>query len=195
MFIKNIYTLFSCKYIIVLVFDFYYYFCSSLVIQKHRLKGCLPVLRTTNRKVGIVLFIISIAYLLLSYNLPDYPYVPVDADAVPLVLGFLLLILSVSLFFQKDEEQNDESKTIQKSGLKEVGMLILIAVYIFLYILLLEPLGFVIISALFIFASTLSLGYKRNIINLIVSLTIPLLFYFAFNYGLKIVLPRGILPF
>lgn len=153
------------------------------------------MLQTTNRKVSIVLFIVSVAYLFFSYNLPEYPYVPVDADAVPLVLGFLLLILSIFLFFQEDEEQNEESKEVQKAGIKEVGMLVLIALYIFIYILLLETLGFVIVSALFIFAATLTLGYKRHVINLIVSLAIPLIFYFSFNYGLKIVLPKGILPF
>lgn len=153
------------------------------------------MLQTTNRKVAIVLFILSLTYLFFSYNLPDYPYVPVDADAVPLVLGFLLLILSISLFFQKDEEQSEESKKIQQSGIKEVGMLILIAGYIFLYVLLLESLGFVVVSCLFIFLTTITLGYKRHIINAIVSLAIPLLFYYAFNNILKIVLPKGILPF
>lgn len=153
------------------------------------------MLHTTNKKVSIVLFIGAVAYLFFSFNLPEYPYVPVDADAVPIVLGFLLLILSVFLFFQTDEEQSEESKKVQKAGFKEIGMLVLIAGYIFLYILFLESLGFVVVSALFIFATTLSLGYKRHVINAVVALAIPLVFYYAFNYLLKISLPQGILPF
>ncbi len=153
------------------------------------------MLQTTNRKVSIVLFIGSIAYLFLSFNLPEYPYVPVDADAVPIVLGFLLLILSIFLFFEKDEEQSEESKKVQKSGIKEIGMLALIAFYIFLYILFLDTLGFVIVSVLFIFLTTWTLGYKHHVRNALVSLIIPLVFYYAFSYILKIVLPKGILPF
>lgn len=154
------------------------------------------MLSTRNKKLGLVLFIFSIIYLYLSFQLPAYNLVPVDADAIPLVLGFLLMILSIVLFFIKDTKQDyEKQKSTLPENKKDTVMLITVAVFIIIYIVILQSFGFIISSLLFIFLTTLLLGYRRHIVNFIVSISVPIAFYYLFDTLLKISLPSGFLPF
>ena len=58
-------------------------------------RGVKMSLHSMDRKVALVIMAISIIYLLLSYQLPHYPYTQVDADVLPKGLGFLLLGLAI----------------------------------------------------------------------------------------------------
>lgn len=152
------------------------------------------MLKTMNKKLALVLIVFSIGYLFMSVRLPSYPYVPVDADAVPITLGLILLVLSIALFFSKDQQEHKEESKPSISK-KDIMSLLYVFVFILLYIWLLEILGFAIVTALFIFCCSWVLGYKKHVTNLIVSVAVPFLFYYLFNYLLQINLPQGILPF
>lgn len=152
------------------------------------------MLNTLNKKVSLFLIVLAAGYLYAAYNLKKYPYVPVDADAVPKVLGYLLIGLAIILFFDKSSE-TEEDKEKRNVPKKEIPMMLGVGVLIFLYIFLLEILGFVVTSALFIFGCSLFLGYRRHVMNAVVSITVPLVMYITFTYLLNIVLPQGILPF
>ncbi|WP_202077349.1 tripartite tricarboxylate transporter TctB family protein [Caldalkalibacillus salinus] len=66
----------------------------------------MMVLKTPNRVMGIIFFLLSIAYLLYAFNIPQFNLtVPVDSDLFPKVLGFMLLVLSFALFFEKDRTE------------------------------------------------------------------------------------------
>lgn len=152
------------------------------------------MLKSVNQKIALILIAITIFYLIMSYRLPTYPYIPVDADAIPKVLGWLLLGLAIILFFSKDidtEEQKAKRKVKKKDA---IAMAIVIALLL-IYITFLETVGFVILTALFIFLSSLSLGYKNHLVNGIVSIVFPIFIYYVFNFLLKINLPQGFLPF
>jgi putative tricarboxylic transport membrane protein len=151
------------------------------------------MLKSVNRKIGVVLIIISVFFLILCYQLPSYPFAVVDADVVPKALGWLFLFLSILLFFQKDTEtaEQKERRNIPK---KEILVLLTVGVFIFLYIFLLEILGFVIVTALFIFVCSKYLGYKDLKSNIAVSILFPVILYAIFVYLLQISLPQGILP-
>lgn len=149
-----------------------------------------------NKVSAIVLFLFSILYLILTIKLPKYELVPVDADVVPLVLGITLLILSIMLFFIKSTEADEEKQSpIIPEKKEDFIMILVVAILIFLYIFLLERLGFVLTTILFLFVTTLSLGYKKHISNVIVSIVVPTVFYIVFDMLLDISLPSGILPF
>jgi putative tricarboxylic transport membrane protein len=62
------------------------------------------------------------------------------------------------------------------------------------YILLTQPLGFIIATALFSIAAILVLGGNKRQ-SFIYSVPISLVTYFLFSYVLKVPLPKGILPF
>lgn len=154
------------------------------------------MLSTRNRKLSLFLLILSIGYLYLSFQLPAYKLVPVDADAIPKTLGFILMILSITLFFIKDtKEDAEKQKSTLPENKKDTLLLITVAVFIIIYIATLESLGFIINSILFIFVTTLLLGYRRHLVNLVVSALVPITFYYLFDSLLKINLPSGFLPF
>lgn len=110
-----------------------------------------------NQKISIPLFILAIGYLLATWLLPKYEYILIDADIFPLLLGGLLALFSVILFFSKDEE--GAKIYIAKDDLKVIVPVVLLML---LYILLLEPVGFVITTVCFIFICSLLLGYKKT---------------------------------
>lgn len=148
------------------------------------------MLNSKNKKISIILIIIAVVYLLASFRLPDYPYVPVDSDMVPKTLGFILLFLSILLFFVKDDAEKKQS--IPKS---EIKVILTVLAFVLIYILLFEIIGFVITTALFILITSWFLGYKGWVSNIIVSISIPLVIYLLFTQFLKVQLPAGILPF
>lgn len=152
------------------------------------------MLKNVNQRIAIVLAVISIIYLILSYQLPTYPYIPVDADAIPKALGWLLLVLSVGLFFSKDRD-SEEQKARRRIPKKDVISLLVVFVLVFLYITLFEALGFILTTILFVFTCTWYLGYKKHLVNAIVSIVFPVALYSIFVYLLQIRLPAGILPF
>lgn len=152
------------------------------------------MLKTVNQKVSLVLLAIGAGYLILAYQIPSYPYTQVDADIIPKVLGYLLIFLSVLLFLSKDSE-TEEQKARRKIPKKEVGMLLGVGGIILFYIMLLEILGFVVVTALFIFVCSRFLGYKNHLVNGLVSVLFPIILYLMFTELLKISLPSGILPF
>ncbi|GIN87511.1 hypothetical protein J6TS2_38970 [Heyndrickxia sporothermodurans] len=147
------------------------------------------MLNTKNKKVSLVLLVVSVIYLILSFQLPSYAYVPVDSDVIPIALGFILLVLSIALFFIKDSEKK---ANISK---KDLVPILVVLGFILFYIVFLEMLGFIIVTALFIFFCSWYLGYKHFLSNSIVSLVLPLAIYLLFTSFLQIQLPSGILPF
>lgn len=73
--------------------------------------------------------------------------------------------------------------------------LLVVFLFVFLYITFFESLGFILATVLFVFSSTWYLGYKKHLVNAIVSILFPVILYSIFVYMLQIRLPAGILPF
>lgn len=151
-------------------------------------------LQTMDRKIAVVLFIGALIYLLLSYQLPAFPYTIVDADVLPKGLGYLLVLLSLILFLQNRPETKEQK---QKRTLEKQEVIILLSILgtVLLYIFLLEIVGFVINTILFLIIMTRVLGYVKWRTNIVVSVLFTLILYLSFNYLLQIYLPQGFLPF
>ncbi|SFB21660.1 putative tricarboxylic transport membrane protein [Lentibacillus halodurans] len=151
------------------------------------------MLRSSNRKISLILIALAIGYLILSYQLPPYPFVPVDSDLMPKALGYLLIILSIVLFFSGNNDAEKETKVDSRSA-SEMFLLLMVTALVILYISLLEIIGFVITTVFFIFICSLVLGYKNYKVNITVSILFPVVLFYIFNYLLQIRLPSGILP-
>ncbi|SDH40314.1 putative tricarboxylic transport membrane protein [Alteribacillus persepolensis] len=152
------------------------------------------MLRPAHRKISLILIALSIFYLYLSFQLPSFTNTVIDASTMPKALGVGLIILSLILFFSPDKEtkEDKEKRIIPKEDLRKIiGVVFMILAYIFL----LERLGFLLVSFLFIFFCSLFLGYTKHGVNLIVSILFPLVLYSAFTMLLGISLPSGIIPF
>lgn len=152
------------------------------------------MLKTINQRVSIILLLAAAGYLIMAHQLPSFAYTQVDADMLPKALGWLLIALSVGLFFTRDSE-TEEQKARRNIPKKDVVAILIVFSFILLYILLFEILGFILITALFIYFCSWFLGFKNHVANAIVSILFPLVFYFAFTEFLRISLPQGILPF
>ncbi|MCG1009655.1 tripartite tricarboxylate transporter TctB family protein [Salinicoccus sp. ID82-1] len=152
------------------------------------------MLKTNNQRISLVLLAIAGAYLYFTYNLPAYAYTQIDADMVPKGLGWLLVLLSIMLFFARDSE-TEEQRERRNIPRKEVLALLIVTGMTLLYIFLLEMLGFVLVTALFIFFCSWFLGYRQFITNAVVSIIFPVILYMLFTQFLRIDLPQGLLPF
>ena len=148
-----------------------------------------------NQKIALVLFLFSLFYLIMSFNLPRYPYVPVDSNFVPIGLGFILMGLSVGLYFVKDKPMNVKDKMNNKIPKQDLFVLLTVTFMVIVYISLIEVLGFILSTAIFVFICSWFLGYKKHVLNLLFSFIFPVAVYYLFTVGLQVQLPKGILPF
>ncbi|TFJ93262.1 tripartite tricarboxylate transporter TctB family protein [Lentibacillus salicampi] len=153
------------------------------------------MLKSADRKISVVLIALAIGYLILSYQLPPYEFVPVDSDLMPKALGYLLIALAVGLFFTGKSDADEDKKEESTTSKSETPALLAVTAMVLAYILLLEVLGFVIVTVLFVFFCSWFLGYKKFKVNATVSILFPVILYYIFNYLLQIRLPAGILPF
>ncbi|WP_301107725.1 tripartite tricarboxylate transporter TctB family protein [Sporosarcina sp.] len=152
------------------------------------------MLRTMDRKVSLIIMALAIFYLILSYRLPKLAFTKVDADVLPLGLGYLLLGLAVILFIQNKPE-TEEQKERRKIKKEDLNLLLVTLAALILYVFCLEFLGFVITTIVFLSLTMRMYGYMNWMRNIIVSFVFTFVLYLSFNYLLKIFLPQGILPF
>src|SRR5690625_4409256 len=96
----------------------------------------------------------------MAFQFYNYGFVFEYVYLVLKILGFALLILAIIFFFSKDgdtEEQKEKRVISKEDVLKLLGVL----AFILVYITILEVVGFVIMTFLFIIISSRFLGYKN----------------------------------
>ncbi|MFC0561153.1 tripartite tricarboxylate transporter TctB family protein [Halalkalibacter alkalisediminis] len=161
-----------------------------------------------NQKIAIILFVFSVGYLIMSFQIPNFSIPrPIDSDLFPKVLGFLMAFLSIVLFFEKDKgeeesllddsedmgEQPEETKEVsywKKPQTQIVVTLLILIVYVSLF----ELAGFVLSTLGLLFFLTLYYGYRRHVVNAVVSVVVSFGFYLLMTKGLGVYLPAGWLP-
>lgn len=156
---------------------------------------------------GIVLFIFSVLYLLLSCQIEIFTgsgATPLDARFAPRFWGSILLILSAMLIYRGIKKKNelDEYDKSEKLTLKEKiynsREVFLTFGSLTIYILGLEPVGFILMTILYIFVQIMILtekqqrNYKAAIILAVPSAVI---IDYVFVRMLNVMLPSGILGF
>ena len=158
---------------------------------------------------GIVLPIFSIIYLVVTSQIKKFSGVgsdPLGARAIPYLWGISLLVLSLILVVRGIKQRNlaIKNNTLVKSELNFTGMIkenreiVLTFVSLAVYIALLEPVGFLIMTAVYLFVQTLILTpkEKRNyIVTLITSIVIAVALDYVFVCLLNVLLPLGIFGF
>ncbi len=158
---------------------------------------------------GIVLTIFSIIYLVLTSQIKKFSGLgsdPLGARAIPYLSVISLLVLSLILVVRGIKQRNlaIKNNTLVKSELNFTGMIkenreiVLTFVSLAVYIALLEPVGFLIMTAVYLFVQTLILTpkEKRNyIVTLITSIVIAVALDYVFVCLLNVLLPLGIFGF
>ncbi|MDR0638191.1 MAG: tripartite tricarboxylate transporter TctB family protein [Spirochaetaceae bacterium] len=158
---------------------------------------------------GAVLTVFSIGVLLLSLNISTFiglGAAPLGSAFVPRLWSGSLGLLSLSLFIRGLRERRAYVKagkaipfSFNFSGFyKKNREVILTFVIIAVYIALISVVGFMIMSALYLFAQILVLtphGKRNFLITGIISVVTSVLVDYIFVSLLHVLLPRGLLGF
>ena len=173
-------------------------------------------IRNKELLVGVIFLIVGVAYFALAFTIPSYDAYGgssvVDSSFVPKVIGALMTVLSVlQLVFSLRAGKNPPpAKPTEEDGTFKVEdwdddaanrnadtkALIAIFAILIVYMALMSVLGFLISSALFLFATMMLLTpkQKRKLpVIVILSVIVAIGVYYLFVYGLDMVLPAGIL--
>ncbi|MBO1511508.1 tripartite tricarboxylate transporter TctB family protein [Metabacillus bambusae] len=103
--------------------------------------------KSFDRYVGLIFFAIGLAFVIESRKITDSAYGSnVGPDIFPLGLGLALILLSIRLFYETFKYPKD-MKTKDKLEYKKFAIILISAV---LYGLLLETIGYVITTFLFL---------------------------------------------
>ncbi len=151
-----------------------------------------------NTKVAVFLILFSILfYVLIPYQIAKpklfmgRALMGMKPTLFPRLTMIGLLGLSVWYFIHSfNLEERNLFKDLDRKGLTRIGVTFVILVA---YALLLEPLGFVLSSALTVGALTLYLGNRNIFILFLVIIVIPLAIFFIFTRALHVSLPEGLL--
>lgn len=151
-----------------------------------------------NTKVAIFLILFSIVfYILIPYQIAKpklfmgRALMQMQPTLFPRLTMIGLLGLSVWYFFHSFKLKEENSfRELDRRGLMRIVVTFAIIVA---YALLLEPLGFVLSSALVAGALTLHLGNRNIFFLFVVIIIIPLAIFFIFTRALRVSLPE--LPF
>ena len=159
---------------------------------------------------GIVIALFALAYLSMVPDIQTFTGMgstPLTNHFVPYLWGGVLLFLGLYVAvrgFRKRAAFIKAGGRIEKFDFKQAvnDKLEVIASFVALtiYVALMEQIGFVIMTVLYLFVQILILTPKHDwkktyIPAVIVGVICSLLFYYIFRYHLNVLLPQGILGF
>ena len=156
------------------------------------------------KKIGLFFLLFSLAFLILMVPKIGVNELAVDilgedfntdeAKLFPYMIGIIILVISVVSLLQgwlaKPKVQENTIKPIDYKKLKEVGILLLISV---LYVLLLEPLGFFIMTPIALFVCLWFFGSRKWLGLTVMPIIVTMLIFLCFEELMSIQLPKGIL--
>lgn len=174
----------------------------ALVCLEIRVKEADVQSVNVNRVLAVVIGGVAVLYIWMAYQIPAFPLPrPIDSDLFPKVLGFVLLGLSVLLFFEKNnvDEQagvvSDEEASAVPLLVRPPMKVVVTSLAIVLYTFLLKPLGFVLASFLLCYGLAWYYGYRQHVVNFMTSAGVVVAPYLLMTRVMDVYLPRGILPF
>jgi putative tricarboxylic transport membrane protein len=143
--------------------------------------------------VVVVIFLFGGLTALLSLRMPIGTFRMAGTGMFPLFLGILLMVLSaifiVRIFYQ--DRKTTAGKVVVSGDRNSPAQLILFLGTMVLATAFLNKLGYPLTSFLLMMALLRSLGVKKWIFNLILSLMTAGASYFLFVQWLKIPMPKG----
>ena len=148
---------------------------------------------------AVCMFLLAIVYLNGTYQIPSYDVGdPLGAKFFPVMLGIGLVIATLLLLFETYKAYRGENSQIKIRSRKDKRNLILIGSVVcwtIIFIILLEPLGFLLSSAIYLVVFMSFLNPKKFFLNLIVSMAFIISFYILLSKGLGVPLSEGIVYF
>ncbi|MBR5641575.1 MAG: tripartite tricarboxylate transporter TctB family protein [Firmicutes bacterium] len=161
--------------------------------------------------VGLLLFLVFAAIFIGSFSIKTLPANGnITARFFPILISCIGMGLSLALAATNGYKMRSLKKELDAAGTDETaetpkrksyrwGMVCISIVLMGVYIFLISILGFVVSSALYLFAQILILEQNRTLKRILmiaaISIAIPLLIYFPFRYIFYLIFPVGIFGF
>lgn len=149
--------------------------------------------------VGAAITAFGVAYLILTANLAIPASLRaslVNARFMPYLLGGAMTVLGIAQILVGSMAPASERAAKKKTDHRA---LLLSAALMVLYVVFIEPAGFIVTSAVYLFAEFWLLTPpdkpRRPLLYLGIAVIGPVLTYFIFRYGFDMLLPVGILTF
>ncbi|MDO6386509.1 tripartite tricarboxylate transporter TctB family protein [Uliginosibacterium sp. 31-12] len=150
-------------------------------------------IRTREFAVGIVFLLIGLGYLYMTSQLPRKQFI--DAAFVPYVLAITMCLLGGFQLWDASKVGTDapakaDDKADYRTVVKTLGLIIA-------YAALLEPLGFPVITAIYLFAQFIVLTPNDHQVSLpkyaLIAVLTSAIVYATFRYAFDMLLPVGVL--
>ncbi len=150
--------------------------------------------------VSIFYAALGIALIACAKMLPKSKVMDIGPDFMPTVVGVIILILAIILLIESVTGFKKNAEAAEKAGKDESDYkrVILSLILSLLYVYLLQPIGFIICTLVYLFAQIFVLApdthrtKKHLIFYLVIDVVFTIVVYFLFRYGFTIVLPAGI---
>lgn len=139
--------------------------------------------------MGLVILVFTVIYFLLGVNYP------IKARIFPNILTVLLIILSIVMILQGLNIISSPKKI--KSGInkREIFYLSSIAIILILYIILMNIVGFIPVTIIFLISGMWYLGYRKWWKNILIAVIGVIFIYYIFTQIMYVPLPAGILGY
>jgi len=149
---------------------------------------------------GITVTIFGILYLAFSFSIKVTKLGGSTSSRMfPQLIAVIFIFLGVMLIIRSLKHRvvgGQEGQAPAKFG-KKYQRVLSVFVISFLYVLLMNILGFIIATPLYLYAFILVLspkdGKKNHLRDVVIAIVATALLYFGFRYGFSMMLPRGIL--
>ena len=148
---------------------------------------------------GVIILVVCAFYFIGTMQVQSKGDV-IDSRTVPMILSWIMLILGVLQVLaglKKAKEFTSSGSEDVASAKPDMKTVAKVGIIIVLYITLFQPVGFMIMTALFLFAMfyILSPSYQKPNLILygVISVVVSVGVYMLFRYGLDIMLPQGII--
>lgn len=163
--------------------------------------GEYKYMKIVNVVLGIFLILFSAAMFYISLGIPR------GAAMLPRFVLLIIVLLSVALMFEK----KIESKPAEKESEKTIGdsaeepeneavievidqrRSLLLGILTLLYIVLINPLGYFIVTPIYIITALISFNVRKPAVVLGITIGFTALMYYGFYDLLNVRLPMGIL--
>ena len=146
---------------------------------------------------GLAMLGAGIAYLVLTLNLPRRG--TVDAAFVPWVLAVALCLLGALQLWAWRKLPDTSAEPAEKSEAIDYPTVIKSVALVLLYTALMEPVGFVITTVLYLYAQFIVLTPAdekvKHLRYALIAVVSAVLIFYIFRHGFDLLLPVGLLDF
>ncbi len=153
----------------------------------------------TDRIIFVCTLLLAGVYFWATAQIPSLELGdPLGPKAFPRMLGAGLLIAAVMLLLEILRNRKKEKTAPPAAAVRwepHQWVVPAVAGWTALYVLMFEPLGYMLATAIYLLALTAYFNRGRWLMNVLTSVLFAVVSYFSFTMILGVTLARGILPF